>query len=149
VHPAALALDIADDTFVVAAPATVAAIVGDPASWRAWWPDLVPTVTRDRGPAGIQWSVRGALTGTMEIWLEPWGDGVIVHWYLRAEPAGAVRRLARDRAQRMLRWKQQVYALKDQLERGREPGSPRGAGGAVADVGVAGVKERVERAEST
>jgi hypothetical protein len=119
------ALDIADDTFVVASPAAVADLVRDPASWHAWWPDLVPTITRDRGLAGVQWSVRGAVLGSMEIWLEAWGDGVVVHWYVRAEPACVVPRPDRERAQRVLRWKRQVYALKDRLEAGREPGSPR------------------------
>jgi hypothetical protein len=137
------ALDLADDTFVVAAPGAVAELVRDPASWHAWWPDLVPTVTRDRGLAGMQWSVRGAVVGSMEIWLEPWGDGVVIHWYLRAEPAGVVRRPGRARADRALRWKEQVHALKDRLEAGREPGSPRGKPTST------GFKDRAEPAEST
>jgi hypothetical protein len=137
------ALDVADDTFVVATPAAVAALVRDPASWRAWWPDLLLTVTRDRGLAGMQWSVRGAVLGSMEIWLEPWGDGVVIHWYLRAEPARVVRRPERARAERVLRWKEQVHALKDRLEAGREPGSPR------ASPTSPGFKDRAEPAEST
>jgi hypothetical protein len=140
------ALDIADDTFVVASPAAVAELVRDPASWQVWWPDLAPTITRDRGLAGLQWSVRGAVQGSMEIWLEPWGDGVVVHWYLRAEPARVVRRPERERAERVLRWKKQVHALKDRLEAGREPGSPR-VGNHTG--GVAVVKDRAEPAEST
>jgi hypothetical protein len=137
------ALDIADDTFVAAAPAALADVVRDPASWRTWWPDLVLTVTADRGLKGVRWSVRGAVVGSMEIWLEPWGDGVVVHWYLRAAPGRSVRRPERERAERVLRWKTQVYALKDRLEAGREPGSPR------AGIGVGGVKDRSEPAEST
>ncbi len=131
------ALDIADDTFVVAATATVAEVVRDPASWRAWWPDLELTVTEDRGLKGVRWSVAGAVLGSMEIWLEPCGDGVVVHWYLRADPARVTRRSDRERARLVLRWKQQVHALKDRLEAGREPGTPR-----------AGVKEGAEPAES-
>jgi len=96
------ALDIADDTFVVAALTTVAEVVRDPASWRAWWPDLEPTVTADRGLKGVRWSVSGAAVGSMEIWLEPWGDGVVIHWYLRAEPGRVARRPDRERARRML-----------------------------------------------
>jgi hypothetical protein len=134
VNPAADALDIADDTFVVAARAAVAEVVRDPASWRVWWPDLQPTVTSDRGLKGMRWSVRGAVLGSMEIWLEPWGDGVVIHWYLRAEPARVVRRPERERAQRVRRWKKQVHALKDRLEAGREPGSTRaGTGSDVKD----------------
>jgi hypothetical protein len=138
------ALDIADDTFVVAALATVADVVRDPASWRAWWPDLEPTVTADRGLKGVRWTVSGAVVGSMEIWLEPWGDGVVIHWYLRAEPARVARRPDRERARRMRGWKAEVHALKDRLEAGREPGSPR----VPAADRRAGVKESAEPAES-
>jgi hypothetical protein len=140
--PARYPLDIADDTFVVAAPAAVAELVRDPAWWPTWWPDLRVTVSSDRGPKGMQWTVRGAVQGSMEIWLEPWGDGVIVHWYLRAEPVRVVRRPERAQAQRARHWKEQVSALKDRLEAGREPGSPR-EGCEVGDV-----KDYAEPAES-
>ena len=43
----------------------------------------------DRGAVGHRWSVNGALTGTMEVWLEPSLDGVILNYFLHAEPAGA------------------------------------------------------------
>jgi hypothetical protein len=132
---------MADDTFVVASRATVAELVRDPARWPGWWPDLQLTVTEDRRLKGMRWSVNGAARGSMEIWLEPWGDGVIVHWYLRAVPTQVVRRPERARAKRVLRWKEQVHRLKDQLEGAREPGSARGG----TDVGV---KERGEPAES-
>jgi hypothetical protein len=85
--------------------------------------------------------VAGALRGSMEIWLEPWGDGVLVHWYLRAEPARAVRRPEREVARRVRAWKQQVHAVKDRLEAGREPGSRR------APVEPAGVKQTGDPAE--
>lgn len=132
-------LDIADDTFVVAAPQALAAVVARPASWRRWWPDLELTVTRDRGVEGVQWSVRGGVTGSMEIWLQPWGDGVLLHWYLRAQTPLRGRKLDRERARRAVAWKRHVHALKDQLEGDREPGSPR------RDFVV---KERDEPAES-
>jgi hypothetical protein len=135
------ALDIADDTFLVASRATVAELVRDPARWSSWWPDLRLTVTADRGLKGMRWSVAGAAVGSMEIWLEPWGDGVIVHWYLRAVLTRALRRPVRERVQRVLRWKEQVYTLKDELEAAREPGSAR----CGSDVGV---KEHGEPAES-
>ena len=135
------ALDIADDTFVVASRATVAEVVGDPARWSAWWPDLQLTVTADRGLKGVRWSVSGVAVGSMEIWLEPWGDGVILHWYLRATLTRATRRPERERVRRVVRWKQQVHLLKDELEGAREPGSKR----CGSDVGV---KEHGEPAES-
>ena len=82
-------IQIADETFVCAEPAEVGAAIADPASWRRWWPDLNLVVVEDRGPAGHRWTVTGALTGTMEIWLEPAFDGVFLHYFLHAEPAGA------------------------------------------------------------
>ncbi len=127
-------LDLVDDTFVAADPAAVAAVVSDPPRWRAWWPDLVVTTTRDRGLKGRQWRVDGPLVGTAEIWLEPWGDGVLVHHYLRVDPALAAgappegparwRWAARERGRRAQAWKVSVHALKDALERGRRPGTP-------------------------
>ena len=80
-------IQVADETFVCADPADVGRAVADPASWRRWWPDLRLAVVEDRGPAGQRWTVTGALTGTMEIWLEPSFDGVILHYFLHAEPA--------------------------------------------------------------
>jgi hypothetical protein len=134
-QPRSYRVDVADDTFVVAAPAAVAAAVHDETAWARWWPDLAPVVTRDRGVKGVQWSVTGALLGSMEIWLEPWGDGVLVHWYLRADHGpGQVRRpragrpAARQRGEvdrRVRDWKGHVHALKDRLEAGRVPGSFR------------------------
>lgn len=110
--------DLSDDTYVAAAPRDVAAVTGDPARWAAWWPDLTLTVTRDRGPQGVQWEVAGALRGTAEIWLEPAADGTVVHFYLRAAMG------ARDRRRRELGWKRSVYAVKDALEHGRKAGTP-------------------------
>ena len=112
------AVDIADDTYVARPPAEVAAAVAVPAAWAAWWPDLRLEVTRDRGVKGVQWAVRGALAGSMELWLEPVGPGTVVHWYLRAEPPAAVppRRLARLREERVRAWKREAFALKDRLE---------------------------------
>jgi len=146
-RPRSHRLDVADDTYVVAAPDEVAAAVHDRASWARWWPDLAPTVTRDRGVEGVQWSVGGALQGSMELWLEPWGDGVLVHWYLRADPSAdrpqarrGLRRLGpeEERDRRARDWKRHVHALKDALERGREPGSPRRPAGPRERVKVDG-----------
>ena len=118
---------VSDDAFIAVPPAVVAAVVADPARWSRWWPGLTLQTSRDRGVKGRQWVVSGPLRGTAEIWLEPWRDGTIVHLFLRLEPAGAgraPRRVAREREERQLWWKRQVYALKDELEAGRVPGSP-------------------------
>jgi hypothetical protein len=121
-------LELVDETFVVAAPAQAARAVRDPSRWRQWWPDLDLSVFQDRGEHGVRWNVRGALTGSMEVWLESYGDGVIVHYYLRCDPPGRAlhqRAAAREVRRRALRAKQVFWALKDELEGGRAPGEPR------------------------
>ena len=124
VDPPALdpALDIADETYVAVPPGRLAAVVADPRTWRDWWPDLVPVVTRDRGPKGMQWAVTGAVTGTMEVWLEPVAAGTVLHWYLRADPDVplSARRLGKARERRVRAWKVQMFALKDRLEQFKE-----------------------------
>src|SRR3982750_2370520 len=75
-----------DETFVVVDPATLAARLRDPALVRRAWPGLDLVVFMDRGDQGIRWSITGDLVGSCEIWLEPYGDGVIVHYFLRADP---------------------------------------------------------------
>jgi hypothetical protein len=131
-------VDLVDETFVVAAPDAVAAVVHDPTRWAQWWPDLKLTVFMDRGTAGIRWSVTGALHGSTELWLEPVLDGVVVHYYLRADSGGPTPGDGRDEAslrdrraadrlrhRRARSWKRSVNALKDELEGGRAPGLPR------------------------
>ncbi len=133
------AVDLVDETFVVADRATLAAIVADPLRWREWWPDLTLTVFMDRGLDGVRWSASGAWAGSLEIWLEAVGDGVLVHHYARLDPvdrrtgerrplpgdASGWRRAARARARRAQAWKRVVWALKDELESGRAVGTPR------------------------
>jgi hypothetical protein len=117
---------VADETFVAAAPALVAAAVHDPARWRRWWPDLELTSTRDRGLKGHQWLVSpgsAPVRGTAEIWLEPWRDGTVVHLFLRLDVAAAGRRARAAQERRVLAWKRHVRALKDELEGAREPGT--------------------------
>lgn len=132
-------VDLVDETFIVADPAVLAAIVADPAYQRRWWPDLELTVFMDRGVHGQRWSVTGALAGSAEIWLEPFADGCIVHHYLRADPSrdgrsahplpdtpAGWRAAARARAARATAWKRNIWALKAQLEAGRPAGeAPR------------------------
>lgn len=81
-------IQVADQAFIAAAPRRIAAEIAQPHRWRSWWPDLDLTVREDRAEKGIRWSVGGALTGTMEVWLEPMLDGAIVHYFLHCEPAG-------------------------------------------------------------
>jgi hypothetical protein len=128
-------VDLIDETYLVVAATVLADVVHDPNRWRAWWPDFVLTVFMDRGTDGIRWSVSGSLVGSAELWLEEYGDGVLLHYYLRVDPAGGAppagrsgaRRADRLRRQYALTWKRQVNALKDELEGGRGAGEPRPA----------------------
>ena len=131
-------VDLVDETFIVAPPAALAGVVADRSRWRVWWPDLSLDIFMDRGEKGIRWSITGALVGSAEVWLEPFGDGAIVHYYLRADPTVGSpgtqprslpdsprgRRTAdRLRRRHALQWKRTVWALKVEMERGRAPGS--------------------------
>ncbi len=136
-------VDLIDDTFIVADPAQVAAEVHDRRLWSQLWPGLQLTVLQDRLGEGIRWSCTGELLGTCEVWLEPFGDGVIVHSYLRADlphdakprwgrrhnehrgerRANQHRRARRQTEYRQVQVKQAMFALKDRLEAGRLPGS--------------------------
>lgn len=120
------AIDIVDDTFLVAPPEIVASAFADPATCRRLWPDLRLSVYGDRGAAGLRWTVRGALIGTMEIWLEPVLDGTVLHHYLRADPPAPLpaRAAARERQRRQVAAKRIALDLKSVLEKGRSPGCP-------------------------
>ena len=139
VAPAPGAVNLVDETFVVVERTRIAAVVADPIRWRAWWPGLSLTVFMDRGLDGIRWSVTGDLVGSCEIWLEAVADGVLVHFYLRADPTvpGAPtrpralpassrgrREIDRLRRRQALAWKRAVWALKDELEGDRRAGEP-------------------------
>lgn len=111
---------LAETTFVVAPLEQVATAVRDPTSWQGWAPGLVMEVVEDRGSAGLRWRVRGGVTGTAEVWLEPVLDGVAVHWFLRG--AGPPRRLRSVERRYRRAWTRFAFALKDRLEAGREAG---------------------------
>lgn len=131
-------VDLVDETFIAVSPTVAAAVIAQRDRWSRWFPDVELTIFMDRGSQGIRWSVIGAFVGSMEIWLEAFGDGVILHYYLRVDPTQpgtktelapfaqtmtGEREAAKVRVARAKRWKQLVWALKDELEAGREPGS--------------------------
>jgi len=124
-------IQIADETFVAADPAEVGRAIGDPMSWRRWWPDLLLTVVEDRADKGHRWTVAGALTGTMEIWLEPVLDGVVLHYFLHAEPSGvaawqlAKMNLAKMNHRRRVAGKNMAFEVKRTLEATRPVGVSR------------------------
>ena len=121
-------IQIADETFVAADGARVGLAIADPSKWRRWWPDLRLGVVEDRAEKGIRWAVTGALTGTMEVWLEPSLDGVVLHYFLHAEPTGlaacqlAKVNLAKMRHRRRVAGKKMAFEVKTTVERSRPVG---------------------------
>ena len=120
-------IDVIDETFVVAAPSVVAAELRSPEMWRRLFPDLECAAYADRGDEGVRLTVTGALVGTNGFWVEPWGDGAIVHYYLRADPVRSMspKRLLATGERHRVRLKAGLNELKDRLEAGRVPGMPR------------------------
>lgn len=124
-----------DETFVVATRQDVADALHEPSLWRSWWPDLRLVVEKDRGLNGLHFSVSGGLVGTGELWLEEFGDGVIVHVFLRADPTRdgsdtevetlPIRELWREARKRAWQTKRGMGLLKDQLEGERAAGERR------------------------
>jgi hypothetical protein len=127
-------IDLIEETYLAVAPSVAAAAVRDPAFTAQLWPDLRLAVFMDRGQAGMRWTATGGLVGSCEIWLEPHGDGVIAHTYLRTDatapgsstdavvlaPRASRRELRRRARHAKLVW----WRLKDTLEAGRRPGEP-------------------------
>lgn len=118
-------VDVIDELFVVADPAAVRAATCDVDRWRDWFPEFALTPYKDRGALGVRWRLSGALTGTAEVWLQEFGDGVIVHTYVRAERDPAANRRVRDGRRLGREIKRHMTQVKDELEAGREPGVPR------------------------
>lgn len=116
-------VQVADQTFVAAPGDAVAQVLGDRRRWRRWFPGLDVRVREDRGGKGLRWAVSGELVGTMEVWLEPSLDGVIVHYFLHAEPIGDRDGAAVTRTRRIA-GKTMSFELKADAERGRAPGEP-------------------------
>jgi hypothetical protein len=115
-------IHLIDETWIAAPADIVSAAVANCANWAQWWPDLRLTVIRDRGLKGIQWSASGPLHGTVEIWIEPYKSGVILHHFLRLDPDEGVRWSSAQAARttRRLAWhaKRVFWELKDRLEHG-------------------------------
>jgi hypothetical protein len=120
-------LDISCDDLVVADPAYVAERLGSDTLWREWCPDLTLTPSERRGLEGVRWAVTGAAIGTAEWWLEPVRDGVVVHWYLRADPVKPVRGRAAERLKEryVAAYRKRLWAFKDEIEAGRAAGERR------------------------
>lgn len=127
--PRVHSIQIADDTFVAADPVAVGQAVADRACWRQWFPDLNLDIVEDRADKGMRWAVTGALTGTMEIWLEPVLDGVVLHFFVHAEPAGvsawqlAKMDLATMTHRRRVAGKRMAFEIKNRLEANRPLGT--------------------------
>jgi len=119
-------IQVADETFVAAAATAVGRAVGDRANWRRWFPDLICEVVEDRADKGIRWTVAGGLSGTMEIWLESVLDGVVLHYFLHAEPSGdpATMNLAAQNHRRRVAGKRMAFEVKNNLEASRPVGAP-------------------------
>ena len=121
-------IQVADETFIAADPAAVGNAVGDRAAWRRWFADLMLEVVEDRADKGVRWTVTGPLAGTMEIWLQPVLDGVVLHYFLHAEPTAAVGRqpakfnAASATHQRRVAGKRMAFEIKNSLEATRPVG---------------------------
>ncbi len=118
-------VQVSDQMFIAAPGEIVAKAIAPKSRWRGWWPKLSVTVREDRGPKGLRWTIGGELDGTMEVWLEPMLDGVVVHYFVHAEPAAKtpVDLVALNRAYRVS-GKNMSFELKREIEAGRPAGIP-------------------------
>ncbi len=100
--------------------------MAEPATWRRWWPELDLRAEEMRGDKGVRWTVgptRSGESGSMEIWLEPAFDGVVLHYFLRLDAVDG-RRMGRRRQTRLThfhrrRAKRTFWALADELDPSR------------------------------
>ena len=107
-------VDVADETFVRAAPLTVRAALDAPGLLDRLWPGIERRVAQDRGAKGVRWWASGEVVGRAEIWLEEIPGGTIVHHFVHGERqgSGACRWELRHRR----RWKNGIHEIKDHLE---------------------------------
>jgi hypothetical protein len=78
-----LDVDLVMESFLRAPPSFVAPLLRDPLLLADWFPGVRLTVFMDRGAEGTRWSMAGSLSGSLEVWLEEFSGGCIVHWYVR------------------------------------------------------------------
>lgn len=111
------------ECYIVAAPAGIATWLHEPAVLAGLGPGLYLRVSEDRGPLGVRWTATGALVGSCEVWLQPYGNDTIVHCYLRGEPTrpgltgrGRDSRAAREARRRQHQVSAALWSLKDRLE---------------------------------
>jgi hypothetical protein len=119
-------VDVVDATWFGVRPGVLAAVVADPANWRAWWPDLDLALDQLRGAKGVRWFVRSGrgrtVVGSMEIWLEPADDGTVAHFFLRLDGTrGPIRARERRRLEHAYRtrMKRAFWLLADEVDPGR------------------------------
>lgn len=128
-------LDIVDETFVVASPAVLRTLWCDDAEWDKRFADITLRCYEDRGLSGKRWYITGTMVGSAEVWLEELADGVLVHVYIRADPAptfgGAPLKPRQARRARRQLWKRYArplkrwgFTVKDTAEGSRRPGEP-------------------------
>lgn len=129
-------MEVSDDTVILVARESVAAIVADRGRWVTWWPDLEVAVLVDGGMDGMRWTVAGALVGVAEVRLVPQATGVTVRYALVAEPTApgsrttprrlpdsprGRRELESLRRRQALAWKAVVWRIKDEAESAATP----------------------------
>ena len=111
-------MDLTAEAFIAVTPDRARTTLAVGSFWEAFWPGLVLDVTQDRGLRGVRWSVSGRLSGSAEVWLEPWREAVVVHVYLRAPDRRRADRLLRRYDQAM---REALFLAKDRLEGTRAP----------------------------
>ncbi|MGZ5415426.1 MAG: hypothetical protein ACXWDC_10075 [Aeromicrobium sp.] len=118
------ALDVVDQTFILAPATELRDIFCDEQAWKALGMNL--RCYEDRGIDGKRWTLSESLTGTAEVWLEPSHDGVIVHVYIQADP-----RSRRSRASLKRRYAVPVKRWILDVKAGYEIDRPAGVAPAV------------------
>lgn len=110
--------------FIAAPGEMVARALADSSRWSQWWPALTVSVGEDRGAKGVRWIIGGELDGTMEVWLEAMLDGVVVHYFVHAEPAASGANPAALSRHYRVAGKNMSFQLKHEIEAGRPAGIP-------------------------
>lgn len=123
--PSKPAFDVTDETLVVASPERLRDVLCTERFWEDRLPGVRLRCIDDRGPLGKRWTVSGAMRGSAEVWLERWADAVVVHVFWQADPADGRAVSGRVRRRFEIELKGYVTAVKDRLEAGRAPGTPR------------------------